>query len=223
MNTIFFGGIAQYFDSLGILTQNNDVPFVRTIARVNRNSSGLMSEYKLPIEMPSLLGAGSEFIVNEDLPKFKNGVIKYDELNSDTTLLGYIYGGISSSEPNIFFINDGTQSEASKELFQVYLIKNNTSGVHQLNKQSTGTLKINVYPNPNKGIFTIKYNLIQETDVMITITSIDGKVIEDKLIKNQGIGENTYVKNDMNYESFGTYILTIKTKYESAIQRIIIE
>jgi hypothetical protein len=68
-----------------------------------------------------------------------------------------------------------------------------------------------------------EYNLIQETDVIITIISIDGKVIEDKIIKNQVIGENTYIKYDMNYESFGTYILTIKTKYESAIQRIIIE
>ena len=61
MHTVFFGGIAQYYDSLGILVQNNNVPFVKTIARVTRNSIGVMAEYKLPIEMPSLLGAGSEF------------------------------------------------------------------------------------------------------------------------------------------------------------------
>ena len=46
----FFGGIAQYYDSLGILVQDNNVPFVKTIARVTRDASGTMAEYKLPIE-----------------------------------------------------------------------------------------------------------------------------------------------------------------------------
>lgn len=101
MNTVFFGGIAQYYDSLGILTQNNDVPFVKTIARVSRNVSGEMSEHKLPIEMPTFFGAGSEFIPNGSLPRYANGVFKYDSLSNDTTIIGYIYGGISSTAANI--------------------------------------------------------------------------------------------------------------------------
>jgi hypothetical protein len=54
MHTVFFGGIAQYYDSLGILVQDNNVPFVKTIARVTRDASGTMAEYKLPIVMPTL-------------------------------------------------------------------------------------------------------------------------------------------------------------------------
>lgn len=34
MHNIFFGGIAQYYDDLGVLVQDNNVPFVKTIARV---------------------------------------------------------------------------------------------------------------------------------------------------------------------------------------------
>ena len=103
MHTLFFGGIAQYYDTAGTLIQDNNVPFVNTIARVTRDANGKMSEYKLPIVMPSLLGAGAEFIPNLDFPHFNNDVFKLDSLSMDSTLIGYIYGGISSTLPNIFF------------------------------------------------------------------------------------------------------------------------
>jgi hypothetical protein len=124
MHNLFFGGISQYNDSAGILLQNNDVPFVKTIARVTRDFIGKMAEYKLPVEMPSFLGAGSEFIPVENLPVYGNDVIKLDDLNADSTLIGYIYGGINSTSPNIFWLNDGTQSIASSHIFKVFILKN---------------------------------------------------------------------------------------------------
>lgn len=51
-----------------------------------------------------------------------------DDLVGDTILLGHIFGGILSSAPNIFWINDGTQSTATSELFKVYLLRNSTIG-----------------------------------------------------------------------------------------------
>lgn len=108
MHSIFFGGIAQYYDNNGVLTQDDNVPFVKTIARVTRDANGVMAEYKLPVEMPALLGAGSEFIPVETVPRFNYEIIDLDQLESDTTLVGYIYGGISSTAPNIFFTNTGT-------------------------------------------------------------------------------------------------------------------
>lgn len=123
MHTVFFGGIAQYYDNNGILVKDDNVPFVNTIARVTRKSDGTMAEYKLPVSMPALLGAGSEFIPLDNFPSFDNGVIKLDELSSDTTMVGYIYGGISSSAPNIFFVNTGNESNASRQIFKVHVIK----------------------------------------------------------------------------------------------------
>ncbi len=140
MHNLFFGGIAQYRDSSGILIQNSDVPFVKTIARVTRDQQGTMAEYKLPIELPSLLGAGSEFICCENLPVFDNKVIKLDDLTSDSTLVGYIYGGINSTEINIFWTNDGSQSTASSNIFRVFIVKKPTTGFDQLNPKSLGTL-----------------------------------------------------------------------------------
>jgi hypothetical protein len=223
MHSVFFGGIAQYFDSAGVLVQDNNVPFVKTIARVTRTANGSMAEYKLPIEMPGLMGAGSEFISLDNIPRYANEVIKLDELTSDTTLVGYIYGGINSSAPNIFFTNIGTQSAAGSQIFKVKLLKNPTVGMDALNLQSTGTLKVQVFPNPNDGKFTVIFNLAKPGEVKISLVSISGKVIEESVMKNLKQGENIFERNIRAIENGGTYLLTVSTPYETAVQKIIIE
>jgi hypothetical protein len=223
MHTIFFGGIAQYYDSLGVLVQDNNVPFVKTIARVTRYANGSMAEYKLPIEMPALLGAGSEFIPKTDIPRFNNEVLKLDDFTTDSTFVGYIYGGISSTAANIFFTNTGTQSSASSQIFKVYVIKNSTTDIHDLNKQSIGTLKVQVFPNPNDGNFVVKFNLSKIAETKISIHSVDGKKIEERVLTHLVLGENTFQRKIKNLDLGGTCILTIETPYEKATQKIIIE
>ncbi len=223
MHTVFFGGMAQYYDSLGMLVQDNNVPFVKTIARVTRDASGTMAEYKLPIEMPSLLGAASEFIPAEGLPQFNNEVLKLDDFSNDTTLLGYIYGGIHSTAANIFFVNTGTQSSASSQIFKVYLIKNATLGMHELNTQSIGTLQMQVYPNPNSGSFTIKFSLKKSLEVKISVRDASGRQIENTTLTNLSAGENIYSKKIANIIPCGVYYITLETAYEKATQKIIIK
>ncbi len=223
MNTVFFGGIAQFYDNNGTLVQDDNVPFVNTIARVERNSEGVMSEYLLPTQMPALLGAGSEFIPIQSIPMYANGVLKLDELPEGPTLVGYIYGGISSTAANIFFINGGTESSASSQIFEVYLIKEPADAVHELNEQSVGTLKPVVYPNPNQGYFMMDYTLTQTTDVRITIYNLEGKKIEDFQFLNLEPGEHTYAKKLNRFARSSAYILTIETSYEKATQRIVVE
>lgn len=223
MHNVFFGGIAQYFDSLGVLVQDNNVPFVKTVARVTRNSSGTMAEYKLPVEMPSLLGAGAEFIPIQSVPQFSNEVFKLDDFIADSTLVGYIYGGISSTTANIFITNTGTQSSASSQIFKVYVIKNVTVGVHDLNEQSIGTLKMQVFPNPSDGDFVVKFHLNKIAETKISLHRIDGKKIEERILNNLQIGENTFQRKIKNLDLGGTYILTIETPYEKATRKIIIK
>jgi len=221
MHTIFFGGIAQYYNNEGVLVQDNNVPFVKTIARVTRDASGTMVEYKLPIEMPSLLGAGSEFIPAENLPMYNNGVFKMDEFLADTTLVGYIYGGIGSTAENIFFTNTGSQSNASNQIFKVYVVKNSNVGVHEVNFQSRGTLQMQVYPNPNNGDFKVKFYLKQKAVVNLTITDVNGKVIEKTILSNLEQGQNYYSKTIKDLINGGIYYLTLETFFEKATQKII--
>jgi hypothetical protein len=223
MHNVFFGGIAQFYDSLGVLVQDNNVPFVKTIARVTRNSDGTMAEYKLPVELPALLGAGAEFIPVKSVPHFNNEVFKLDDFTSDSTLVGYIYGGISSTAANVFFTNTGTQSSASSQIFKVYVIKNPTVGIHDLNEQSIGTLQMQVFPNPSEGDFVVKFHLNKIEETRISLYTIDGKKIKKRIVTNLNIGENTFQCKIKNLDLGGIYILTIETPSETATQKIIIE
>ena len=223
MHALFFGGIAQYYDSLGILVQDNNVPFVITIARVTRDVNGTLAEYKLPIEMPALLGAGAEFIYRDNLPVYTNGVIKMDELSADSTVLGYIYGGINSSAKNIFWINDGSQSASSANIYKVTLHRNALTGIDHLNSQSMGTIKLMVYPNPNTGIFIAQYHLIKPTDVKITLSNVNGKIIDEQILINQQIGTQVFERKIKHLENGGVYFIKIETAYENAFQKIVIE
>ena len=223
MHNVFFGGIAQFYDNSGVLVQDNNVPFVNTIARVTRNSVGTMAEYKLPVEMPALLGAGAEFIPNQSVPQFNNEVLKLDDFTADSTLVGYIYGGISSTAANIFFTNTGTQSSASSQIFKVYVIKNSIVGGHNLNEQSIGTLKLQVFPNPNNGDFVVKFFLNKMAETKLSLYSIDGKIIEERILHDVQMGENTFQQIIKNTDLGKTYILTVETPYEKAALKIMIK
>ena len=223
MHTVFFGGIAQYYDSMGTLVQDNEVPFVKTIARVTRDSNGNMAEYKLPIEMPTYLGAGSEFIPAKTIPHYTNEVLKLDEITADSTLIGYIFGGINSTDKNIFWINDGTQSTANSQIFKVYLTNQTLStSTHDLNEQSNGTLQMLIYPNPNNGILKIKYYLKNTENIRIKIYDLKGNLIENKVLNDQVIGENIYQQNIDKITQNGIFYVSIETSYETATQKIII-
>lgn len=223
MHNIFFGGIAQYYDNAGVLVQDNNVPFVKTIARVARDGNGFMSEHKMPVEMPSLLGAGSEFIPETNLPAYQNHVLKLDSILSDTTLLGYVYGGISSTAANVFFSNGAATSAATSQVFKVSLIKNAAAGVPDLNEQSTGSLQMQIYPNPNDGIITIVFNMKTVNDLKIKITDLKGNILKYETVKNLSIGKNQITYNLMGTSKSGNYMITLETTNEVATQRVIIK
>jgi hypothetical protein len=222
MHTLFFGGIAQYFDDNGLLVRDDNVPFVNTIARVTRQSDGSMAEYKLPVTMPGLLGAGSEFIPVHDISSYENGVLKLDEINSDTTMIGYIYGGISSSAPNIFFTNTGTQSQASSQIFKVFLIKNNSTSVHDINIQSKNGLGMFVFPNPSDSDFNIKFELNQATEVFLSVYNISGSLIKEYEIGHLNEGNHNFQTHD-SFDTYDAVILKLQAGDKISLQKVILK
>jgi hypothetical protein len=223
MHTVFFGGIAQYFDSSGIMVQDFDVPFVKTIARITRDSSGKMTEYKLPIEMPTFLGAGSEFIPNENLTRYDNGVIDLDALQDSSQFIGYIFGGIASSEKNIFFSNIDGLSDASEQIFRVLVSKDQTSSSHQVNDYSTGNLNLNVHPNPNNGQFNVQFNLIRRSDVVMTVLTENGSEVLRKTFPNVAMGVNTVEVDLTKSKRGGVMILSLESNGDKAVRKIYVE
>ena len=187
MNTLFFGGIARYYlDEQNNRIDDKDVPFVKTIAVVNRNSKNEMKEFVLEEIMPGYMGSGAEFFVNPDISSFENGIINYDSLPNDSTLIGYIYGGIESSADNIFFINNGTQSNASSNIYKVILIKSKTPVYVDASKVENKNNTLSIFPNPAKNVVNVSFELEKAQELTIHIYEMNGqRILQENFSKEQ--------------------------------------
>jgi hypothetical protein len=76
---------------------------------------------------------------------------------------------------------------------------------------------INVYPNPNTGIFTISANLQSQENVRISVTNLLGQEIE--VVHNGILGQNSF-QVDMSSQPGGVYLLNIVTNNQSLTRQI---
>jgi hypothetical protein len=200
LNTVFFGGIGQYYYSNGTLVRNDSVPFVKTISRIKRDAAGVLEESAMTLEMPGYLGASAEMVLHSNLPQYANRVIKWNELNGDSVSLGYIVGGINSTKANIFFINTGTQSSASSSLYEVVLVKDASTGLTPLRK--TG-FNLQAFPNPTGNKVYLE-PIPQATDEIV-LSNIKGEVLPGYSVNPQTGAL------DLSELSQGIYLLRVKT------------
>jgi DNA-binding transcriptional regulator/RsmH inhibitor MraZ len=190
MHNLFFGGMSQFtLDNQGNLVEDIEVPFVKTISRITRDANGNMQEVDLGyIEMPALLGSGAEFIPMESY-YYENHILDLNSVPNSKTLVGYIYGGIESTAPNIFFINDGTQSFASNVIFKVFINKS-IIGIHEeVPLVAKNVLNLNVYPNPIKRNMNLTFFGAAIQDLSIQIFDNSGRLVLDERHFVQTIGE----------------------------------
>jgi hypothetical protein len=201
MHTLFFGGMSQYYYQNGSIIQDNEVPFVKTISRLTRYPNGNLVEYKLPEEMQQLKGAGAEFIINPQLPLTAEGIINVNSIQSDTILIGHIYGGILSSELNPFSNNNHDSTLADPAILAVKLIRTNISG--QIALEGKTDYKVKVYPNPATESIQVKFNLSKPVEVSYVMTNAAGELIVDKNMGLMNSGEQE-VTIPIKSESRGT-------------------
>jgi hypothetical protein len=221
MHTLFFGGMSQYtVDAGGQLVKDDNVPFVKTISKVTRASDGTMTESKFNMEMPGLLGSGSEFIpVNNSSLFINNEIIDLNTIQTDSALVGYIVGGIESSAPNIFFSNTGTQSWASTQVFKVILVKNITS-VPETPLLDENILQLNVFPNPSDGDFKASFFIPNYESYTVTISDISGKTVYSQSV-TKSIG-NQEIQFSQSFSS-GEYIVSLYGENLRVQKKIIIK
>ncbi|MBK8967463.1 MAG: T9SS type A sorting domain-containing protein [Lewinellaceae bacterium] len=219
MHSVFFGGMAQYFlDSAGNLIQDNNVPFVNTIARITRDADGNLDEVKLPEEMPGLTGAGAEFILHPDAPVYANGVVKMDELVGDSVLLGYIFGGIQSPQANIFFTNIPSNAEAVA--YAVWLHRGTSNQQEVRVKNPLGML---VSPNPTTGDLLINYNLPEASDIVrIRIWSAAGQMLGEFDEGKQSAGPH-FLKLEATGMPKGYLLINIVADKTQQTQKVLFE
>jgi len=207
MHTLFFGGIAQFYMEGNTMVQDNDVPFVNTIADVSRSSEGLLRESVLNTQMPGYLGAGSEFIFANSSDEYINGILSAESVGDDFTEVGYVFGGIRSSLPNIFWINPGQESEASNTIYKVSIRKRSVTTTYD---QSINEEKVFFYPNPEQGIVRMSLEKVKSEDVAIDIFDLNGAKLYSKKIGKKAVksGDNLFVLEDVNI-GYGAYLYTV--------------
>lgn len=175
MHTMIFGGIAQYFFQNGTLTSDPNVPFVKTISVVTRDKNNLFTEQAINIEMPAYLGASAEFFPIEGEHFDHQQILHLDKLPDTKTLVGYIFGGIESSGPNIFFSNTGTQSGATNKIFKVYVDKSLSTSVKSVPAENE--LKIIAGLDIEKQLLKVTAVGFDETKLNLEIFNMKGKLV----------------------------------------------
>jgi hypothetical protein len=174
--TLFFGGISQYYYQNGVMVQDNLVPFVKTMSLLTRNSDNTLHEFQLPVEMPLLQGAGSEFIANHNLPHFFSDVVNLNLITQDTILLGHIVGGINSTAINAFSNNQTGLTTASSSIYRVSLINNNPMVLNNID--GANKFDFDLFPNPADKAFSVKFDIAKDYAVTYFITNTSGQLIK---------------------------------------------
>jgi hypothetical protein len=87
--------------------------------------------------------------------------------------------------------------------------------------EGESAIAIDLYPNPNRGEFTLNINNASSDQMSYTFMSLDGKLVKSGLISLNG-GNSTEVFQ-FNGLSSGLYIMSITTNDEVFIKRVIIE
>lgn len=220
MHTLFFGGMSQYkLDTNGNLIQDSSVPFVKTISKVSRFSDGSMVESSLGIEMPTFLGTGAEFIpFNNNSNYLTEEIVNLNNLPNTSTLVGYVFGGIESTQKNIFFINNGTQSSASNLVFEVYITKT-TLNTDDVALEPNNIFNMNVYPNPSNGLFRVEFFMPNTQKSELSIYDLTGKKIKEIPVE-PSIGLKT-ISLDISQLSSGTYLLKLKNNQSLVEKKLI--
>lgn len=179
MHSLFFGGMSRYYYSNGNLIQDDNVPFVKTISRLTRDSNGNLTEYQLPVEMPALKGASAEFIYNLSLPHYESRIVKLSQIQEDSILVGHILGGLLSPTLNPFSNNQTSTTSPDNSIYEVWLVRNNpTSGMQEID--GSNPYDVTVFPNPTADKFKVNFRLDKAVTVSYFVTDASGKIVAER-------------------------------------------
>lgn len=223
MQNLFFGGMSQFYVDNGSLVEDQNVPFVQTISTVTVDGQGALTEWIMPGSMPDYLGGSAELIPSDSLIAYQNGVIDLDANAGDTLFLGHIYGGIKSTAANIFWINNGTQSSATTDLFKVYLIRNAFQSIEE-ETDLTG-FQLKAWSEDSNRI-KLRFSIEELDDIELWITDTSGKELLQKTIsKNKlNLGANSYSleRNSIDLSS-GTVIIGLRSNKRREVVKVLLD
>jgi hypothetical protein len=191
---VFFGGISQYFYVNGVLTSDPNVPFVKTISRLSMDQNGQFEEALFSAEMPSLTGASARFFKDPNIQSIGSELIDLSQLTEDSMRIGYIVGGIKSTEANPFSVNNTGVTSAQATMYEVWLLKETSGQVQVL--EGSNLFSVEVFPNPSNGEMDMKFVCPSKGSVELFITNQQGQMVMEKYYEKQKTGVKAFRYND---------------------------
>ena len=86
--------------------------------------------------------------------------------------------------------------------------------------ESFGLENFSLYPNPNNGVFTIKFNSSSNNDIVINVNDMRGRQVFTKAYQNTGlIDQNLQLDNLQS----GVYLVTVQDGNKKEVKKIIVE
>jgi len=94
------------------------------------------------------------------------------------------------------------------------------SAVGVLNTKNFGLADFKIYPNPNKGNFTVQFNSDSSNEIKVGVHDIRGRLILDKSFQNTGLfSENLQLSN----VQAGIYMVTVQDGERKEVKKIVVE
>lgn len=117
-------------------------------------------------------------MMNPLVPTTTHGVVLLHRMEGDTLAMGSIVGGIRSSAPNIFWVNDGTQSTANAVIYDVVLVRTPTSIAQDVVVRSQPALSARIAGQTPTHL-TVAFALASRTDIYAIIHTITGEILAE--------------------------------------------
>lgn len=221
MHTVFFGGMSRYtLDANGLMLDDTLVPFVNTVSRVSRAANGTLTEVKMPVDMPGLLGSSAEFFPANAAYFDAHGILQLGRLPQTRTLVGYIFGGIQSSVPNAFWVDPASSTQAYNGVLEVY-INTSPTGLQEAVLDGHSALRLRLLPNPATTSVRIAFQQPATGDITITLNDAAGRTVETfGGVQDEG---EYFLDMDISDLPRGTYFVRVDYGGMSDTQTLVVE
>jgi hypothetical protein len=220
MHTVFFGGMSLYtYDTVNYaLVQDTLVPFVNTISKVSRDGSGNLSEYKLPVEMPSLMGTNARFVPDSSIYTRHRSIVDLNSLSGNTRV-GWIISGIQSDLPNIADLDPEGMSRPNSTVYEVWV--DVTPDEVKDVALSNSILGLNVYPNPTGHTAYIDFMLNETGRATVEVFDARGITLKRTAISGKK-SETVHIPVSTSSYEPGLYTCVIKTAHCTKEARFVV-
>ncbi len=217
-HNIFFGGMSQYFiDSVsGNSVYDSLVPFVNTVSDVVRSASNTYQEFNMGIRMPGLTGTNAYFMPAPAINTINDEVIILNGL-ADSTLLGYIIGGIESPEENIS-LTDPSFSFPMQQPLEVYYIISATAAT-EINND---VLSFRAYQKSPGTNIIVEFELPRSIPVKISAFTADGKLSKPLITGTKAAGQHRLTIDAVNLAP-GIYFVGIEAGRSIKFSKLVIK